>query len=252
MCCIFLYPMLRTDSRFWLVNNREIWSCISRLTSSAWDIKTKERHWWRHNGDSDRRLLSLPLRYDLVTLCLYDDLGQINVIAGILKLRKRFRMSQILFEHGINSLPLVCFRGYGNLSTLSIAIPRLAKQGVTNSILQGCLIGIGAIIWAHFLSMIEQGCSHGEITFHMNEYVSDFLHRVNSPVTQTSPEPTLLSWGGGPREKISPHPWPHGKPGLIALIGPLRPYFSQSPLILLRCVTEIKFAQNLHWLGNWH
>ena len=123
---IFTYPMLRADSRLWLVNNREIWSRISRLTSSAWDIKTKERHWWRHNGDSDRRPLSLPLRYDLVTLCLYDDLDQINVIAGILKLRKRFKMSQILFEHGINSLPLVCFRGYGNLSTLSIAIPRLA------------------------------------------------------------------------------------------------------------------------------
>ena len=123
---ISVYPMLRADSRFWLVNNREIWSRISRLTSSAWDIKTKERHWWRHNGDSDRRPLSLPLRYDLVTLCLYDDLGQINVIAEIVKLRKRFRMSQILFEHGINSLPLVCFRGYGNLSTLSIAIPRLA------------------------------------------------------------------------------------------------------------------------------
>ena len=123
---MLFYPMLRADSRFWLVNNSEIWSRISRLTSSAWDIKTKERHWWRHNGDSDRRPLSLPLRYDLVTLCLYDDLGQINVIAGILKLRKRFRMSQILFEHGINSLPLVCWRGYGNLSTLSIAIPRLA------------------------------------------------------------------------------------------------------------------------------
>ena len=120
------YPMLRADSRFWLVNNREIWSRISRLTSSAWDIKTNERHWWRHNGDSDCRPLSSLLRYDLVTLCLYDDLGQINVIAGILKLRKRFRMSQILFEHGINSLPLVCFRGYGNLSTLGIAIPRLA------------------------------------------------------------------------------------------------------------------------------
>ena len=121
-----LYPMLRADSRFWLVNNCEIWRRISHLTSSAWDIKIKEHQWWRHNGDSDRRPLSLPLRYDLVTLCIYDDLGQINVIAGILKLRKRFRMSQILFEHGINSLPLVCFRGYGNLSTLTIAIPRLA------------------------------------------------------------------------------------------------------------------------------
>ena len=118
---IYIYPMLHADSRFWLVNNREIWSRISRLTSSAWDIKTKERHWWRHNGDSDRRPLSLPLRYDLVTLCLYDDFGQINVIAGILKLRKRFRMSQILFEHGINSLPLVCFRGYG-------IYPHLASQ----------------------------------------------------------------------------------------------------------------------------
>ena len=119
--------MLRADSRFWLVYNREIWSRISRLTSSACDIKIKERHWWRHNGDSDRRPLSLPLRYDLVTLCLYGDLGQINVIAGILKLRKRFKMSQILFEHGINSLPLVCWRGYGNLSTRSIAIPRAAE-----------------------------------------------------------------------------------------------------------------------------
>ena len=91
--CLYIYPMLRADSRFWLVNNREIWSRISRLTSSAWDIKTKERHWWRHNGDSDRRPLSLPLWYDLVTVCLYGDLGQINVMAGILKLRKRFRMS---------------------------------------------------------------------------------------------------------------------------------------------------------------
>ena len=52
-------------------------------------------------------------------------------------------------------------------------------------------------------------------------------HRENSPVTQTTPEPTLLSWGGRPREKKFPHPWPHGKPGLIALIGPLRPYSSQ-------------------------
>ena len=53
-------------------------------------------------------------------------------------------------------------------------------------------------------------------------------------------------------KKNFPHPWPHGKPGLIVLIGPLRPYCSQSPLILLRCVMEIKFAQNLRWLGNWH
>ena len=31
-----------------------------------------------------------------ITLCLYGDLGQIDVVAGILKLLKRFRMSQIL------------------------------------------------------------------------------------------------------------------------------------------------------------
>ena len=59
---ILSYPMLRADSRFWLVNNHEIWSRISRLTSSAWDIKTKERHWWRHNGDSDRGV-RLPYLY---------------------------------------------------------------------------------------------------------------------------------------------------------------------------------------------
>ena len=34
-------------------------------------------------------------------------------------------------------------------------------------------------------------------------------HKENSPVTQTTPEPTLLSWGGWPREKKFPHPWPH-------------------------------------------
>ena len=113
--------MLRADSRFWLVNNRDIWSHISRLTSSAWDIKTKERNWWRHTGDSDRRPLSLPLRYDLVTLCLYDSLGQITVIARILKLRKRFRMSQILLEHGTNSLPLFASADTG-------IYPHLASQ----------------------------------------------------------------------------------------------------------------------------
>ena len=123
------YPMLRADSRFWLVNNCEIWSRISLLTSSGVRYKDKGTSLmtsqWRFRP---RRPLSLPLRYDLavVTLCFYGDLGQINVIAGIFKLRKRLRMSQILFEHGINSLPFVCFRGYGILSTLSIAIPRLA------------------------------------------------------------------------------------------------------------------------------
>ena len=117
--------MLRADYRFWLGNNREICSRISRLTSSALDIKTKEHHWWRHNGDPDRRPLSLPLRYDLVTLCLYDGLGQINVIAGILKLRKSFRMSQILFEHGINSAA----RGIAMLRVDKFPYPRQQTRG---------------------------------------------------------------------------------------------------------------------------
>ena len=121
----WFYPMLPADSRFWLVNNREIWRHISRLTSSAWDIKTKERHWCRHNGDSDRRPLSLPLRYDLVTLCLCGDLGQINVIAGILKLRKRFRMSQIL-------RPRVVLRCCVWINSRI----RVSEQGVTNNIPQ--------------------------------------------------------------------------------------------------------------------
>ena len=30
-------------------------------------------------------------------------------------------------------------------------------------------------------------------------------HRENSPVTQTTWELTLLSWGGWPREKNNPH-----------------------------------------------
>ena len=46
---IYIHPMLRADSRFWLVNRCRR---ISRLTSSVLDIKTKERHLWRHNGDS--------------------------------------------------------------------------------------------------------------------------------------------------------------------------------------------------------
>ena len=71
-------------------------------------------------------------------------------------------------------------------------------------------------------------------------------HRENSSVTQTTPEPTLsrLIWGGWPREK-KPTPSHVAKPGLIALIRPLRPHCSRTlwyhPLIL-RCTTNAKFA----------
>ena len=37
------------------------------------------------------------------------------------------------------------------------------------------------------------------------------MDRKNRPITQTNPEPTLLSWGGWPREKI-PHPTPSTGP----------------------------------------
>ena len=127
---VFLfYPILIVHYHFWLVNNREIYTGISRWTPSTWYIKVHGRHGWRHNGDSDRRPLTLPLWFDRVTLRLYDDLSQINGIAGIIKPRKRFleRGKHRSSEHGINPLLLVCWRGYGNSSTLSsIAIPRLA------------------------------------------------------------------------------------------------------------------------------
>ena len=52
------------------------------------------------------------------------------MIAGILKLRKRFRMSQILFEHGINSLPLFASADtgiYQHLVSLYHAWPSAAR-----------------------------------------------------------------------------------------------------------------------------
>ena len=116
-------PMLGAEALVWLANNREVYTRIWRLMSSAWDIKRKESHWWRHNGDHERPAPFLPLRCDRVTLCFA--MGHIKWITWILKLQKRFRMWQISFENGLNSLPLVCYRGYGNLSTFNIAIPRL-------------------------------------------------------------------------------------------------------------------------------
>ena len=58
------YPMLCADSRFWLAKTCEEYTHISHLTSSSWDIKRKERHWWRHNDDHGGRPLFLPLRWD--------------------------------------------------------------------------------------------------------------------------------------------------------------------------------------------
>ena len=92
-------------------------------------------------------------------------------------------------------------------------------------------------------------------TNHINVPWREIRHMENSPITQTTPEPTLFFLGGWPREKNFPHPWPHCKPGLIALIGPLRPYCSQTlwscsgmsrkPNLLKTCVgleTDIRIA----------
>ena len=49
------------------------------------------------------------------------------------------------------------------------------------------------------------------------------IHRENSPVTQTTPEPTLLSWGGWPREKFAPNPGHTANPVLLRLSGHLDP-----------------------------
>ena len=64
-------------------------------------------------------------------------------------------------------------------------------------------------------------------------------------VTQTTPEPTLLIWGGWPREKNLSTPGHAAKPSLIALIRPLRHHCSWTlwchPLIL-RCTMNAKFT----------
>ena len=89
------YLMLCADFNFRLVNNHEVYTHISCFTSSGWDIKRKERH----HGDHNHHPLFLLLQCGRVTLCLYNDLGQLKGIAGILKLWKHIKMWQTSFEH---------------------------------------------------------------------------------------------------------------------------------------------------------
>ena len=51
----------------------------------------------------------------------------------------------------------------------------------------------------------------------------DLIHWENSPITQSIPKPTLLSWGNDHRKKILPHPWPLRRPSLRVIIRPLSP-----------------------------
>ena len=139
---IAIYPMIGDEFRFWLANSRELYTRTSRLTSSA-----------REKNDIDDVTMVITTavvfscRCD-TTECLQNELVQIKVISDILMLRKWLRMWQKYVEHGINSLPLVCFRGYGNLSTLypsaarGIEMLRVNKfpqpsqqQGVSNIII---------------------------------------------------------------------------------------------------------------------
>ena len=109
------YPMYGAVSCFWLVNNCEAYTPISRFTSTAWDTKKNECHLRRHNGDHERRPFFVPPQWHQVTVCLYNDIGQTKGISWIFKLQKCFRMRQTSFEDGINSLPLIWLRRYGNL-----------------------------------------------------------------------------------------------------------------------------------------
>ena len=61
-------------------------------------------------------------------------------------------------------------------------------------------------------------------------------HRENSPVTQTTPEPTRLSWEGWPREKYPTHPPPHPTPPyppLVTLPNPVLSLLSGHQLLIL-------------------
>ena len=63
----------------------------------------------------------------------------------------------------------------------------------------------------------------------LHYYLGAVDHAKNFPPTPGHmASPVLSRWSG------------HSDPIVLKL------------LILLRCVTDIKFAQNLRWLGNWH
>ena len=80
----------------------------------------------------------------------------------------------------------------------------------------------------------NQNCNISKVN-KKNDAICRIIGRI-APLLKPSQSPQCYL-GAVDHAKNSPHPWPHCKPRLIALIGPLRPYYS-SPLILLRCVTE--------------
>ena len=82
---------------------------VSHFWRHQREIKSKERHWRRHNGDSDRRPLSLPLRYHRATLCLYGDLGQINRIDIVFYLISLWTRTNVL-ELGVRTRCIKFYR----------------------------------------------------------------------------------------------------------------------------------------------
>ena len=73
--------------------------------------------------------------------------------------------------------------------------------------------------------------------------------RENIPVTQTTPKPTLLIWGGCPHHKNFPHPWPscqtwsyHAYQATQTTPTPLCSWTLWCHPLIIRCTTNAKFA----------
>ena len=78
-------------------------------------------------------------------------------------------------------------------------------------------------LWRCGCTILMHTCSH-EWPQIPRMHVWNIHHREDSPITQTTPEATLLSLGGWPREQIPPPTPGHTtKPGLIALITGINP-----------------------------
>ena len=102
-----VWSMHGPDSSFWLANNRELYNYTH--VSHVW--RHQREIWWEMNVIDDVTMASRPPSAFLAAV---------------------MRSSNIVFirwfrpdKRGSWDFKTVCFRGYGNLSTLSIAIPHL-------------------------------------------------------------------------------------------------------------------------------
>ena len=77
------------------------------------------------------------------------------------------------------------------------------------------------------------------------------LHRENCPITQSTPEPTLSSWGGWPCEKQFRHPWPLSKPSLITVLSCLSGHWDRIVLEFFdvsQVCHEYQIRSRFHWI----